>query len=69
MKKQAIEFWSDDVGFIISAELVLVLTIGVLGMVVGLNSVASAINQELNDLSGAFGTIDQSYFYSGLNQS
>lgn len=59
-------FWHDEGGFIVSAELVLITTIGVLGMIVGLNSVATAINSELNDISNAFGTIDQSYWYSGL---
>ena len=45
----------DEFGVIISAELVLVLTIAVLAMVSGLNEVATAINTELNDLSNAFG--------------
>ena len=33
--------WHDEAGFVLSAELVLVLTLGVLSMVVGLNAVAS----------------------------
>ncbi|MBC7822230.1 MAG: hypothetical protein IAG10_35545, partial [Planctomycetaceae bacterium] len=53
-------------GFIVSAELVLVLTIGVLGMVVGLASVKDAITSELNDLADAFGTVDQSFNVRGL---
>jgi len=59
-------FWQDERGFIVSAELVLIVTIGVLGMIVGLSSVSSAINNELNDISNAFGTIDQSFWYSGM---
>ena len=55
------KFFNDEAGFVISAELVLVLTIAVLGMVVGLASVRDAINAELVDLSNAFGAIDQSY--------
>ena len=56
----------DQAGFIISAELVLVLTIGVLAIVVGLNAFAKAINQELFDLAGAFGAVSQSFFVSGF---
>ena len=55
------KLFNDEVGFVISAELILVLTIAVLGMVVGLASVRDAINSELVDLSNAFGAIDQSY--------
>ena len=58
--------WADEAGFILSAELVLVMTIGVLALVVGLNAVAKSINQELFDLASAFGTISQSFFVSGF---
>jgi len=69
MKPLAIRMYRDEQGFVISAELTIVLTVAVLAMIVGLNGVASAISQELNDLSGAFGTLDQSYFYRGLRKS
>jgi len=55
----------DEMGFVISAELVLVLTIAVLGMVVGLASIRDSINAELVDLSNAFGAVDQSYSVRG----
>lgn len=60
--------WNDQDGFVVSAELILVLTIGVLSMIVGLFSVSKSITQELNDLSSAFGAIDQSYCYAGLKK-
>ena len=60
---------NDESGVIISAELVLVLTIAVLAMVVGLSEVAVAINTELNDLSNAFGALDQSYAYTGFTSN
>ncbi len=60
--------WNDENGFVVSAELVLVLTIGVLSMIVGLHAVAKSVTQELNDLSSAFGAIDQSYCYNGLRK-
>ena len=59
-------FWNDEAGVIISAELVLVLTVAVLATVVGLSEVAVAINTELNDISNAFGSINQSFSYSGF---
>jgi hypothetical protein len=58
--------YNDDAGFVISAELVLVLTIAVLSMIVGIQEVAVAVNTELNDFSNAIGAIDQSYFYCGF---
>lgn len=57
---------NDESGVIISAELVLVLTIAVLAMVVGLSEVAVAVNTELNDVSNAIGALNQSYAYTGF---
>ena len=60
------KFINDESGVIISAELVLVLTIAVLAMVVGLSEVAVAVNTELNDLSNAIGALNQSYAVTGF---
>jgi hypothetical protein len=57
---------NDEAGFIVSAELVLVATISVLALVVGLSEVAYAVNQELNDVSEAFGSLNQSFSFSGF---
>ncbi|MEW4526441.1 MAG: branched-chain amino acid aminotransferase [Maioricimonas sp. JB045] len=57
--------WNDEAGFIVSAELVLVATIVVLGLIVGLSEVSIAINEELEDVGSAFGSINQSYAFSG----
>jgi hypothetical protein len=57
--------WNNEAGFIISAELALVLTIGVIGMVVGLSHVAMAVNQELTDVACAIGSLNQSYSFTG----
>ena len=59
---------NDEAGFVISAELVLVLTIAVLGMVVGLAAVRDSVTNELNDLAHAFGAINQSYSYRGMHK-
>ncbi len=58
--------WNDECGVILSAELVLVATILVLGMIVGLVELQCSIVSELSDLSSAFGNLDQSYQVSGF---
>ncbi len=60
------DLWSDDKGFLVSAELALILTIGVIAVVVGIHAVAGSVNHELNDVAGAIGALDQSYRYDGF---
>ena len=55
------KLFNDEAGFVVSAELVLVLTIAVLGMVVGLASVRDSLTGEFNDLSAAFGAVNQTF--------
>jgi hypothetical protein len=55
---------TDENGFIVSAEIVLVGTILVLGVIVGLTELSYGVNQELEDLGSAIGSINQSYCYS-----
>ena len=61
--------WNDEAGVILSAELVLVATILVLGMIVGLVELQCSIVAELSDLSSAFGNLDQTYETSGFGSS
>ncbi len=61
------EFVDDEKGVILSAELVLILTIAVIGMVVGLSHVALAVNQELSDIACAIGALNQSYSFTGFH--
>lgn len=51
----------DEAGFIVSAELVLVSTLAVLGMIVGLSEVAHNVNEELEDVGTAFGRMSQTF--------
>lgn len=60
---------NDETGVIISAELVLVLTIAVLAMVVGLTEVTVAVNTELNDVSNAIGALNQTFAFTGFCSS
>lgn len=58
--------WNDEFGVIVSAEIVLIATVLVLGMIVGLVELQCAIVGELSDLGDAFGNLDQSYQTSGI---
>lgn len=58
----------DEAGFIISAELVLIATILVIGLIVGLSEIQHAIVAELNDVGDAIGNLNQSYFFSGFSK-
>ncbi len=58
---------NDESGFIVSAELVLIATILVIGLIVGLSSIQHAIVAELNDVGDAIGSANQSYFYTGFS--
>jgi hypothetical protein len=58
--------WNDEAGVILSAELVLVGTILVVGMIVGLVELQCSVVDELNDLGEAIGSVNQSYIYSGV---
>ena len=65
MKNLMNNFCNDENGVIISAELVLVLTITVLGVIVGLSQVTTAVNTELLDIAHAIGNLNQSYTIPG----
>jgi len=58
--------WNDESGVIVSAEIVLVGTILVLGMITGLVELQAAVIYELTDLSDAFGNLDQTFQTSGF---
>ncbi len=60
-------FWNDELGFVISAELILVATILVIGLVVGMSELQFAIGQELNDVGDAIGSVNQTFFFSGFS--
>jgi hypothetical protein len=61
--------WEDEGGAIISAEIVLVLTILVLGMIVGLVAVRDAVINELADFAVAFSSLNMSYTIAGTSMT
>lgn len=58
--------WNDEAGFIVSAELILIATIAVIGMVVALDTVRNAVTSELSDVAGAIQDVNQSYYVAGV---
>ena len=68
MKGMFRKLWNDERGFIISAELVLVATILVIGMIVGLTILRNQVVQELGDLGAAIGMLSQGYWYPGVEK-
>ena len=59
-------FLNDENGAIVSIELVLIITIAVLALIVGWSEVAVAVNNELNDISNAVGSLDQSFTFTSF---
>ena len=66
MKNLCIRFYNDEAGFVVSTELVLVCTVTVLSLCVGLSEVSHGVNQELEDLGCAFGSMNQSFHIQGF---
>lgn len=58
--------WADQAGFVISAELVLVATVLVIGLLVGMAAVRDSVTNELADVAGAIDDVDQSYAVGGI---
>jgi len=58
----------DEAGFIVSAELVLIATLLVIGLIVGLSSIQHAVVAELNDVGDAIGQLNQSYLFTGFSK-
>ena len=58
-------FWSEETGAILSAEVMLVASILVIGVIAGLASVRDSVTTELADLAQALANVNQSYSFSG----
>jgi hypothetical protein len=57
--------WRDEAGVVLSAEAVMVGTVGVLGVVAGLSTLSHAVDDELKEVAFAIRSLDQSYAYNG----
>jgi len=56
----------DDAGFVVSAELILVATVAVIGLLVGLAAVRDGVVSELSDVAGSIQDVNQSYSLDGV---
>lgn len=65
MRTLMTRLWHEDEGVVVSAEIMLIGTILVIGMIVGLKSLRDAVVSELADLSQAFYNLDQRWGNSG----
>ena len=61
------DLWTDQSGFVVSAELVLISTVGVIGIGTGLVCLRDAVNSELSEVGCAITALDQSYCYTGFH--
>jgi len=59
--------WSEETGAIVSAEIMLIMSILVLGVTVGLKSVRDAVVTELADVAQALANVDQSVYVSATS--
>lgn len=66
MSKFLGQWWRDENGAIISAELILILTILVIGVVTGLSCLQMAVVQELQEIAASISSLNQSYAFSGF---
>lgn len=66
MKVAVKRLWSEQDGAIVSAEIVLVASICVIGLIAGLTSLRDGVVTELADLGAAIGGISQSFSYGGV---
>ena len=59
-------FWLDQAGVLVSAEMVIVVTLCILAMLAGISEITVAITAELRSLSRGVEQLNQSYqFYGG----
>ena len=61
------DLWRDETGVVVTAETVMVGSVGVLGGVVGLNAAVTSVNAELNEFGAAIRSLDQSYEFQGYS--
>jgi len=65
--KTMLRLWNEETGAIISAEIILVASILVIGVIAGLKSLRDSVVTELADVAQAISNINQSYSFSGAS--
>src|SRR5204862_230438 len=64
--KTCMRLWNEETGAILSAEVMLVASILVIGVIAGLSSLRDSVVTELADLAQALGNVNQSYSFGGV---
>jgi Flp pilus assembly pilin Flp len=59
------QLWRDDRGVVVATEYLFVATILIIGLVIGLTNLRTAINAELTELANAILALSQSFAVSG----
>jgi hypothetical protein len=67
--KKFVSFLSDDSGFLLSSESVIVGTLLVLGLIVGVAEVRNAVVEELGDYSQAVAWLSQDFAYTSVSSA
>ena len=65
MKQLFKRFWNDEQGAVLSAELVILSTVGVMGISLGVQNLVDSVNAELNDCAAAIRSLDQMAYMTG----
>jgi hypothetical protein len=63
--KKLKRLWSDDKGVVATTDLILMSVVVVLGIIVGLVTFRDQVVQELGDVAGAIGHLNQGYNFTG----
>ncbi len=67
MKHLASKLWNDDQGALIASEYLFVITILIIGTIVGLTSLREAIVNEMAETANALLALSQGYSISGIS--
>ena len=65
MKHLVAKLWNDDQGALLASEYLFVVTILIIGTVIGLTAVREAVNHELSEVANALLALSQGYTISG----
>lgn len=67
MKRLAIQLFRDEAGVVVTPEIIIITTVGLLSLIAGWNAVSNALASELGDVANAVASLDQSYSYRGIS--
>lgn len=67
MKRLANQLFRDEAGVVITAEIIIIATVGLLSLIAGWNAVSNSLAFELGDIANSVGSLNQSFSYRGLS--